>query len=107
MGIRIMGMGIPITVMIRTMTTLTPATTEIRATTGIHIITIPITMGIMARPIATPGILTTDTGMALATAEDITRIRVGDITTQVECITADNADQVNGGAPRKGCAALK
>ena len=92
--IRGMGMGILITAtMIRTI--LTPATTEIRATTGIRIITTRITMGIMAPPpTATPDILTTDTGMELATAEDITRILLRGIATRAASITADRAHQV-------------
>lgn len=107
MGIR--AMGIPITaIMIRPMITLTPAATEIPATMGIRIITTRITMGIMApRPTATPGILTTDTGMELATVEGIARIPAGRIATPVAYITADSADQVNGGAPRERCAAVK
>ena len=96
-------MAILTTVMIRTLTTLIPTITEIPATMGIHIATIRITMGIMApRPTATPGIPTTDIGMELATAEDITRIPARGIATQVGCITVDSADQVHGGAPRKG-----
>ena len=97
-GIRTMGMGIPTTAPI-TITTLTPATTEIPATTDIRIITIRITTGITARPTATPDILITDIGMELVTAEDIMRIPARGIATGVECITADSADQVNGGAP--------
>ena len=90
-GIRTMGMGIPIMViMIRT--TLTPATTEIPATTGIPITTTRITTGIMApHPMATPGILTTDTEMESATVEGIMRIPPRGIATRVECITADSA----------------
>lgn len=101
-------MDIPITVMIRPMATLTPATTEIRATPGIRITTTRITTGIMdPRPTATPGILTTDIGMELATAEGITRIPARGIVTRVGCITVDSADQGSMAAHReKRCAAL-
>lgn len=103
--IRIMGILITV-IMIRTMATLTPATTEIPATTAIHIITIRTTTGIMApRPTATPDILTTDTGMEWVTAEGITRIPARGIAIRVGCITGDSADEINGGAPRRGCAA--
>lgn len=91
-GTGIRPMGIPTTVIMIRITTLTPATTEIPVTTGIHIIAIRITTDIMApRPTATQGILITDTGMELATAEDITRIPARGIATQVGCITADSA----------------
>ena len=102
-GIRTMGVGIPIMViMIRT--TLTPATTEIPATTRIPITTTRITTGIMApRPMATPGILTTDTEMESATVEGIMRIRL-EVSQQRPSVSRPIvlADQVNGGAPRKG-----
>ena len=92
-GIRTMG----ILIMIRPMAILTPATTEIRATTVIRITTTPITTGIMApRPTATPGILTTDIGMELATAEAITHIPARAIVAPAACITADSADQGQG-----------
>lgn len=99
MGIPIMAIMIP--------TTLTPATMEIPATTGIRTITIRITTGMMARRrTATRDILITDIGVALVMAEDITHIPAGGITTRVGYITADSPAQVNGGAPQQGAPLL-